>query len=215
MTHKTNGSDARHSVASQVELELLAALLEPEDATYPWNPADNDSDAYFDELERQFAMQDVLDEEITSRSQTFYDQLDTLWLQVGDSSYYKCNTIAAVVDRLQENLHNAFAASVPQNWLNAIASKAAEIFTPQQSMGEQLVQCVQNVLPSWATDDLLILARPYAYAMRSSEPQSLTSMISNIENQDWTALSEIEQAKMSIAIAYYALRQLNEFETEV
>jgi len=199
---------------SQVELELLEVLLEPEDATYPWNPADDESEGYFGELEQQFVMQDLLDEELTTRSQNFYEQLDTLWSEVETSSYYNCNTICASVDNLQETLRTAFVASVPQGWLNVIAQKATDIFASQQSIGEQLVQCVQAVMPTWQADDLFVLARPFAYAMRSSEPQNLKSIISNIENRDWTNLSEIEQAKISIAIAYYALKQLDSFQTE-
>ncbi|MBD2343394.1 hypothetical protein [Anabaena subtropica] len=214
MTHKINGSDACHSVVSQMELDLLAALLEPEDAAYPWNPTDDESETYFDELERQFAIQDVLDEELTTRAQVFYDKLDSLWSGVTNSSYYNCNTVLPVIDHLQENLHTAFAAGVPQGWLDAIATKAAEIFASQKSLGEQLVECVQSVLPTWAADDLSILARPYAYAMRSSEGQDLASVIDNVNNQDWINLSEVEQAKASVAIAYYAIRQLNDSQTE-
>ncbi|MBH8552920.1 hypothetical protein I8751_11175 [Nostocaceae cyanobacterium CENA357] len=211
MANKINTSD---TLASQMELELLEVLLEPEDATYPWNPADDESEEYFRELEQQFVTRDLLDEELTTRSQNFYEQLDTLWSEVSTSSYYNCNTICASVDSLKETLHTAFVASVPQGWLNAIAQKATDIFASQQSMGEQLVQCVQAVMPTWEADDLFVLARPFAYSMRSSEPQNLKSIISNIENRDWTNLSEIEQAKISIAIAYYALKQLDSFQTE-
>jgi hypothetical protein len=214
MANKINTSDTFYSLVSQVELELLEVLLEPEDATYPWNPADDESEGYFNELEQLFVMQDLLDEELTTRSQNFYEQLDTLWSEVSTSLYYNCNTSCASVDNLQETLHTAFVASVPQGWLNAIAQKAADIFASQQSIGEQLVQCVQAVMPTWGSDDLFVLARPFAYAMRSSEPQNLKSIISNIENRDWTNLSEIEQAKISIAIAYYALKQLDSFQTE-
>jgi len=214
MIHQINSSDACHSVVSQMELDLLAALLEPEDAAYPWNPSDADSAAYFDELERQFAAQEVLDEELTTRAQVFYDKLDNLWSGVSSFSYYNHNTLSAVVAQLQENLCAAFSAGVPQGWLNAIATKAAEIVVSGQSLGEQLVECVQSVLPTWATDDLLILTRPYAYAMRSREEQNLTSIVDNVNNQDWSNLSEIEQAKMSVAIAYYAIKQLNDFQPE-
>lgn len=214
MTHQINGSDACHSVVSQMELDLLAALLEPEDSVYPWNPTDDESEAYFDELERQFASQDVLDEELTTRSQIFYNKLDNLWSGITNSSCYNCNTTLPIIDHLQENLHIAFASGIPQNWLNAIASKAAEIFASQQSLGEQLVECVQSVLPSWTADDLSILARPYAYAMRSSEGQDLASIIDNVNHHDWTSLSEVEQAKASVAIAYYAIKQLNDSQPE-
>lgn len=213
MTHKTNGSDACHSVVSQMELDLLAALLEPEDAAYPWNPSDDESETYFEELERKFA-QDVSDEEFTTRAQVFYDKLNHLWSGVTPSSYYNHTTLSVVVDHLQENLHTAFATGIPQNWLNAIATKAAEIFASQQSLGEQLVECVQSVLPTWEADDLLIFARPYAYSMRSSEGQNLTSIVDNVNNQEWSALSEVEQAKLSVAIAYYAIRQLNDSPSE-
>ncbi|MCF4969889.1 hypothetical protein [Nostoc sp. CMAA1605] len=212
MTHQIKGSDNHSSVVSQVELELLAALLEPEDATYPWNPLDNESEAYFIELEEQFARQDMLEEELTSRAQNFYQQLDNLWSQVENSSHYNCNTIAAAVNNLQENLQKVFAAGIPQNWLSAIATKATEIVASQQTLGEQLVECVQAVLPTWEADDLSILARPYAYAMRSHESQNISSVVKPVE--DWAALSEIEQAKMGMAIAYYALTQLNTSDAE-
>ncbi|MFM6201130.1 MAG: hypothetical protein ACKPE1_18665, partial [Dolichospermum sp.] len=58
-------------------------------------------------------------------------------------------------------------------------------------------------------DDLLVLARPFAYSMRSSEPDKLTSLIRDLENRDWCSLSEIEQAKISLAIANYALEYLS------
>ncbi|MEJ1933983.1 hypothetical protein WDZ92_27620 [Nostoc sp. NIES-2111] len=214
MTHRINGSDTHHSVVSQIELDLLAALLEPEDAAYPWNPNDAESEAYFDELERQFAAQEVLDEELTTRAQVFYDQLDNLWSGVSNASCYNHNTEFTVVAHLQENLHTAFAAGIPQALLNAIATKAAEIVTSGQSLGEQLVECVQSVLPTWGTDDLLIFTRPYAYAMRSREDQTLTSIVDKVNNQEWSDLSEIEQAKMSVAIAYYAIKQLNDSQLE-
>jgi hypothetical protein len=214
MIHKINPSENYQSLASQIELELLEVLLEPEDATYPWNPADDESEAYFDEIERHFAMPDVLDEELTARSQDFYGQLDNLWSKVADNPYYKCNTSSGILASLRETLHHTFAVGIPQGWLDAIAEKATEIVASQQSMGDQLVQCVQAVLPAWGADDLSVFARPYAFAMRSKESPNLTSVISKVENRDWATLSEIEQAKVSVAIAYYALRQLNNSETE-
>lgn len=214
MTHIINGLNACHSVASQIELDFLAALLEPEDAAYPWNPSDDESAAYFDELERQFAAQEVLDEELTTRAQVFYDNLDSLWSGVSNFTYYNNNTLSSVVANLQENLYTAFAAGVPQDWLNAIATKAAQMVSSGESLGDQLVECVQSVLPTWATDDLLILTRPYAYAMRSRGEQNLTSIVDNVNHQDWSALSEVEQAKMSVAIAYYAITQLKDSQPE-
>ncbi|KZL47910.1 hypothetical protein A2T98_20805 [Nodularia spumigena CENA596] len=210
-----NGSDTFNALPSQVELELLEALLESEDAAYPWNPADDESEIYFSELEPQFAMQDELDEELTTKSLAFYDKLDSLWSEVLTNSNYECHPhqSVSVVDNLQVALNSAFAHSVPEGWLTAIANKAAETFASQQSIGEQLVHCVQSVLPAWDVDDLFVLARPFAYAMRSSESPEVMSSISKVKNRDWITLSEVEQAKVSVAIAYYAFKELNSYQS--
>ncbi len=215
MAKKINGSDTFSSLPSQVDLDLLEALLEPDDATYPWNPDYEESEAYFQELEQQFEMQDLLEEELTTRSQDFYSNLDTLWSNISLTSSYNDNPQQALVVNLQETLRSTFAACVPQTLLNTIAQKAAEIFAAQQSIGEQLVECVQTVLPTWGTEDLLVLARPFAYAMRSSESKNSASAISNLNNSEWTALSEVEKAKVTLAIASYAFTQLNQSQSEL
>ncbi|MGI2905578.1 hypothetical protein [Tolypothrix sp. VBCCA 56010] len=213
MAKNMNASETFHPLPSQFDLELLSALLEPEDATYPWNPADEESEIYFRELEEQFA-QDLTDEELTTHSQAFYGKLDTLWSEISDSTHYNDNTKNVTLANLQKTLHSAFAASVPQSWLNAIAQKASEILNTSRSIGDQLlVECVQTVLPSWETEDLLVLARPYASAMRGNEPQNADT-ITEINNREWTALSQIEQAKVSLAIAHYAFTQLDNFQSE-
>lgn len=214
MIHQINGSDSFNALPSPVELELLQTLLEPEDGTYPWNPTDDESEAYFNELEQQLATQDWLDEELTAKSPEFYSKLDSLWSEISTHSNYQFQPNQSVLQSLQVTLNSAFAHSVPPGWLNAIATKAAEIFASQQSMGDQLVQCVQSVLPAWDIDDLLVLARPFAYAMRNSESPDVTSIMSKLQNRDWLTLSEIEQAKISVAIADYAFRQLNNFTSE-
>ncbi|QKQ75040.1 hypothetical protein [Nostoc sp. TCL240-02] len=215
MAKQINGSDTFSSLPSQVDLDLLEALLEPDDATYPWNPADEESEAYFQELEQQFEMQDLVEEELTTRSQDFYSNLDTLWSNISLTSSYNDDPQQALVVNLQETLRRTFAACVPQTLLNTIAQKAAEIFAAQQSIGEQLVECVQTVLPTWGTEDLLVLARPFAYAMRSSESKNAASAISNLNNSEWTALSEVEKAKVTLAIASYAFTQLNQSQPEL
>ncbi|MGH7999508.1 MAG: hypothetical protein ACREPR_08805 [Brasilonema sp.] len=215
MTQQINGSKISHPLRDQVDLELLEALLEPEDATYPWNLADEQSEDYFAQLEQQFQLEDVLDEELTERSQAFYNRLDTLWYNNNlNSKYYKCNTKTSVLSNLQKNLQAGFAANVPQDWITAIAQKATEIFHSGQSKGEQLVQCVQSVLPNWETDDLLVMARPFAYAMRSGTQQNVNSVVENVDNREWTNLSEVEKAKVSLAVAYHALGELKNIEEE-
>src|SRR5689334_16434165 len=116
MANNINTSDTFHALLSQVELELLEVLLEPDDATYPWNPTEESSQAYFDELEQQFINHNLLDEELTTHSQSFYNQLDTLWSEVSNCSYYNCSIENSAINNLQKTLQTAFAA-VPQGWL--------------------------------------------------------------------------------------------------
>jgi hypothetical protein len=214
MTNLTHNFDNFQQVCSPAQLELLETLLEAEDTAYPWNPSQGESDDYFCTAEHQCRIQDLLDEELTVRSQSFYNQLDTLWSNVSAKQHYNCNTVVNLAIQLKENLIKRITARVPHELIEQIAEKAAEIFNPQQSMGEQLVSCVQAVLPNWGSDDLTVLARPFAYAMRNSEAQNLETILDKVGEHDWQTLSEIEQARISVAIAYYALRQITSFQQE-
>ena len=53
-----------------------------------------------------------------------------------------------------------------------------------------------------------LLARPFAYAMRGNQMADVEFVLGELQFEEWTALSEIEQARMSLAIARYALSQL-------
>ncbi|MEA5570582.1 hypothetical protein [Calothrix sp. UHCC 0171] len=199
---------------SPIQLELLEALLDSEDINYPWNPAEGETEDFFHHVESQFAMRELLDAELPTRSQAFYETLDHLWSSATNTQHYKCNTSINIIASLKESLQAAMTSRVPQNWIEKIAEKAAEIFNPTQSMGEQLVLCAKAVLPNLGADDLLVLARPYSYAMRNGETQSLESALNKVGEHEWNNLSEIEQARVSLAVAYYALRQLNKFQAE-
>jgi hypothetical protein len=224
MAKHIQGSDNFQTLPSQMELEFLEALLQPEDGTYPWNPADEYSEEYFIQLEQQFLLADALEDDLTTRSQAFYNEIETLW--VSNSKHYNCNTNYNLVARLQESLQTSLAARVPQDWLKVIATKAADVFTAKhtkaadvfadtQLTAKWLVECVQALLPGLGEDVWLVLARPYAYAMRGSEPQNGEETVLNqVSEQEWANLSEIEQARASLAIAYYALRKLDSFEGE-
>ncbi len=211
MKNQINDLNILNTAPSNVDLEFIEALLEPEDATYPWNLADESSAAYFHHLELQFGLQGVSDSELLTSTDNFYQHLDIIWDQV--SVIENNNITKSTVNYLQEALQNAFSF-IPEVLLTAIAQKAAEVFILEQSASEKLVECVQALLPSWQIDDLLVLARPFAYSMRSSEPQTLTSIIRNFEHQDWANLSEIEQAKITLAIADYALQHLSKSDSQ-
>ena len=194
----------RHNfTASQAKMDLLEALLEPEDAVYPWDTADPESETYFANREEELVLEDWLEPEMRQRAQTFFTKLTELWEDVTPQA--ECFAVTTDANTLRVTLQQRFAAHLPQGWLDAIASQAHQVFSTPITMADALVQCVQSLLPSWTEEDLLVLARPFAYSMRGSETEASEFFV---DSEDWTKLSEIEQAKASLAIAHYALDQL-------
>lgn len=207
MANEFNRSEINSDRRSLTELELLEALLAPDETSYPWNPSDPESEAYFEEQEQQLLLEDWWEEEIAERSSKFFSQIEQIW---GDTVPAQPTEVTQV-NHLQANLQR-FAAYIPQGWLQAIALKAHQVLKNKKSVADQLVQCVQELLPNWAEDDLLVLARPFAYTMRGVDPiqntEVVESVLGNACRQEWKTLSDIEQARASLAIARYALAQL-------
>lgn len=77
MENEFNGWEVANYTPSSAQIELLEALLEPDDASYPWNTAAPESEAYF--VEQEFVAEDGLEQEIAARSQAFFTKLDQLW----------------------------------------------------------------------------------------------------------------------------------------
>ncbi|MBW4472753.1 MAG: hypothetical protein KME45_20605 [Stenomitos rutilans HA7619-LM2] len=161
-------------------------------APYVWNPAAPESEAFFTALEQGFSLDSWTADEINTRSSTFFAQVNQLWSATS----------------LQETLMQRFATRVPQQFLTAIATRAQQVLSNSVSLADQLVQCVQDVLPNLAEDDLYVLARPLAYAMRGSDAP-VESTLERVRTVEWNALSEVEQARLSLAIARYALAELD------
>jgi len=189
MTSKPIGSDSSSYSQAQAELELVQALLQANEAAYPWNPADPNAESYFTQMEQAFDLTAWSEDEVAPRSQKFFSFLNQLWTPV--------------------SLTQKFSARVPQALLNQIAQHAQRIVASNLSLANQLIQCVQDVLPNWGEEDLQILARPLAYAMRGNETEAIESTLTAVRAVEWTELSEIEQARLSLAVARYALAQLD------
>lgn len=207
MANEFTRSEETNYNLSSAEVDLLAALLQPDDATYPWNPDDPTSEAYFAPLEQEFVFEDWLEEDITARSQTFFHGLDRIW---SNTTPINDNSEVTSSNPLETTLLLRFASCVPQNWLEAIAHQASSAFSTQKTKIDQMVQCVQELVPNFAEDDLLVLARPFAYAMRGSQTATVEFVVSNLCSRNWADLSQIEQARLSLAIAGYALNELQQ-----
>lgn len=186
---------------SSMELEILSLLMEPKEEIYPWDTTTLAAEAYFTEAEQQLASDPWLEQEIIATAPGFLSQLDHLW---------QVKAPVLQTPHLQAKLSAQFALYVPQEWLATISRQASQLIDSQKSLGAQLVQCVQELVPNCLEEDLLVLARPYAHAMRGNLNTATVQL--NITPEQWTTLSEIQQAKIGLAIALYALKQTQEEE---
>jgi len=174
---------------TQAEMELLATIVQT-DVAYPWNPAQLESESYLTALDQEFALSDSFsDSDIAQKSQVLFAQLEQVWLTTD----------------LQKSLREKFAR-VPQDFLTRIAQSVQNATVKYQSLADQMVECVLDILPQWAEEDLQVLARPLAYAMREVDSEGAQLVMA--ARRPWAQLSEIEQARVSLAVARYAISQL-------
>jgi hypothetical protein len=184
------------------ELELLHLVLQ-ESETYPWNPAEQDVEAYFADLEQEVMATGWLEDDLMASGQVLAQTLNQMWDSVAP-------TVAvqdSVAQSLSAELFQKFTAQVPQAFLESIVQRAQALVSNNLSLADQLVACVSDLLPEWGNDDLQVLARPFAYAMRGGETEMLEAALRSVRCAAWTDLSGIEQARLSLAIARYALSQ--------
>ena len=174
---------------TQAQMELLATIVQT-DVAYPWNPAQLESESYLTAREQEFALSDAFsDSDISQKSEVLFAQLEQVWLTTA----------------LQKSLREKYAR-VPQDFLARIAQSVQNATVKYQSLADQMVECVLDILPQWAEEDLQVLARPLAYAMR--EVDSEGAQLVMVARRPWAQLSEIEQARVSLAVARYAISQL-------
>lgn len=179
---------------AQAEAELTDCLLTSPTLDYPWDPTEPATADYYTESDSYFSLDDWSDNEVAQRSQSFFTQIQACWLDT-PSPELEFSPAQLLTDK--------FGHRVPHQWLAAIATKVSTLANSQLEPVEQLVQSVQDLLANWAADDLLVMARPYAYAMRCdpgvSDPDRIVRPLA------WTELTELERAKLTILIAQYAI----------
>ncbi len=169
--------------------ELTHHLLTP-GQSYPWNPADPEAENYYLVQEEYFNLDDWSSADIQKSANSFFNQLHCCW---PDGSV-----------NLLNQLCQKFVTRIPQIWLEKVAMTVVQMANDEISIANQLVSCVKELLPNWEEADLLVLARPYSYAMRS-DLENINNLARSIE---WPNLSEMEQAKLTMLVTKYALDQL-------
>jgi hypothetical protein len=184
------------SIPVQPETDLIRLLFAPGIVPEhcPWNPSDSESEDYYQAKEQAFNLDDWSAEELQQSSHSFFAKLDACWPDQAPD----------VLSLLSQK----FAARIPQQWLEKVAIEATKAAAEKLAAVDQLVNCVQNLLPTWESEDLLVLARPYSYAMRSDPGvMNLDNLARSI---DWEELSATEQVKLTMLASKYALEQLTD-----
>ncbi|HEY9887639.1 MAG TPA: hypothetical protein V6D02_04510 [Candidatus Obscuribacterales bacterium] len=193
MKESTN-SASQLNQQQRLELELLHSLLEEADASYPWHPADPAAAPYFDELQAAFAEGDLTADIFNSQWSQVAQLTQQLW--------------AATTDSLVTALVQRFGTQMPRDLMSQLAAGAQAAAESGRSLIDQLVESAQAVLNDWNAEDLQVVARPLALAMRGGQEEILEVTLRSIRPVEWSALSEVEQARLSLAIARYALDTL-------
>ena len=164
--------------------------------SYPLNPAN--SQDWLEELSSHSLLDCWSEAELDERSTAFFGVMDQLWAP---------DLVAVLSQKF---------VTVPQEMLSFIALRASQLVKTSvqqveqasdlagglaRDLADQLIACTQSILPQWAEDDLRVFARPLVYAMRGDIPKA------DVPEKDWASMTEIEQAKLTLAIAKYAMAQ--------
>jgi hypothetical protein len=182
------------------ESDLLTSLVN-EQPPYPWLPSHPASEPYFTQAAAE--LEDaLLDQAIAAGWQRLSSQLETLWADQAAAAHTLTQTLA-------QTLIAQFQSRVPVDRLQIIAATVADLSHRGQSYLDQLVNCASAVLPTWDRGDLAVLARPLAYSLRGGQSEILDLNLRTMQQVDWDALSEIEQARLSLAIAAVALKAVD------
>lgn len=189
---------------SQAELELLHLIHT--DEVYPWNPAEADSDAYFANLEQELENIGWTAAELDEQATILAHHFDQMWATVDP-------VVAPVASAgIVEELRQQFVGLIPHDFVDRIVQRAKQTINSNLSLADQLIVCAQELLPGWGQEDLLVLARPFAYQMRGGENELLNSTLQAVQNKTWSELSGIEQARLTLALSRYAIARLENGE---
>jgi hypothetical protein len=203
MNHPSDRSESpaesSMDLSMETEMDLLYQLLDSR-SNYPWNPQDPESERLLADSDVSWSEAETADA-IASGWQTLSAQLDSFWAQQSQGT-----------EGLVDLLAHQFSSRMPRALLQQIARQAAAVAQAGQPMMEQLLQCTQDVLGDWNVDDLQVLARPLAYSLRDGRGEVLDLHLRSIRQAEWSSLSSIEQARLSLAIASFALQKAREIE---
>lgn len=191
------------------ELEFLQSVLS--EHSYPWlSTQDPSNTTYFETLETEWN-QDSSEEEksaIAATGEQFFQTLEHVWASADAATHLPSADTSETLTAIQSTLIEQFQERIPVELIHSLTQAIHHVASQPLSLADQLVQSVQEILPEWGVEDLQVLARPYAFAMRGPETDKLEVALRSVRYAAWTELSGVEQARLSLAIARYTLSQM-------
>lgn len=186
------------------EQDLLTSIFSAE-AAYPWQPLAPAAEGYLANLEAEFdALDDAdLSATIASGWQILESQITTL--AAGEQLTTATGSpTTPVLDQLRQ-----FQSRLPSGLLQSLASSATALARSGQPLIDQLVQCVNDLLPGWEAADLAVLARPLASSLRDGRGEIEALNLRALPAGSWETLSDLEQARLTLSIASVALKAVH------
>lgn len=213
------------TVTTQAEVELWAALVaaegmhcqwQPGEAiseaafqaeedpnahiAYPWDPTSSETEAFFNDLEAPDVFEGLPETEITHRAQSFFTQVNQLWPVT--------SLEASLMERFAARAPKALLAGIARQVQQAVANTEKAVVESSVTLADQLIYCVRELVPSLADDDFYVLARPLAGSLRNGGLRSaIDAQLAQVPNVGWEQLSDLQQVRLSLAIARYAMAQ--------
>ncbi len=195
MSNSSSHPVSSHDPQTRAELDLLHRVLDAE-SQHPWNPEDPSNAPYLMTLEATWEEDDFSKTTLATNAQQLWEEAGQLW-----------PASSALASRLKAE----FESRMPADLLEHIAGRVQAIAANGRPLLDQLVAAVDDSLTGWDAGDLRVVARPMAMAMRNGHGDIVEATLQSIRpGTDWEALSDLEKARLSLAIARYGFAQLND-----
>ena len=191
-----NLNRGRLELVEVVFSEYQEIRTDSEHSLYPWEYYRPEAETFFDQRAAKYScVKDINQEELEEETATFFAAMEDCW-----SEKEKKSSLQA--------LQKKFGELVPSDWLDKIALQVEATMVSELSHAKRLIECVGPLFPDWEESDLLVFTRPLVSAMRNnSDVSSSESLLQSLQPKAWADYSSIEKARLSIAIAHYAICQ--------
>jgi hypothetical protein len=194
MNQQLHPVDPSFEVPMSAEQDLLASIF-ASGQPYPWEPLSPDGEDYLNHVEAQLDGDPEVEDAIAAGWYRVSSLLETQW----------ASAEATAPERLLSALKARFQERMPEDALGTLAAAAAKLVQSGRPLAEQLVETAQAILPGWDTGDLVVMARPLAYSLRDGQNDVLDVTLGSVPQVEWESLSDIEKARLGLAIASVAL----------